>query len=162
ETKTITASVAGVALAAQPTVGFVAGPPAFATSSMTASPSLVASNGSSTATIAITARDANGNAAGGVPVALAVTGTGNALMPASGTTTASGTFTATLASTVAETKTINASVGSGGAAIALSAKVTFAAPADIASLGVTGSAGCMTVNYSVAQPQSARADVIVE
>ncbi|MDQ3262726.1 MAG: Ig-like domain-containing protein [Myxococcota bacterium] len=63
-----------------------------------------------TTTLTVTARDSAGNPLAGKPVSLSVSGTGNTLTSASGTTNASGVFTATLASTRAEAKTVSASV----------------------------------------------------
>ncbi len=82
--------------------------------------SFTAGNGSST--ITVTAKDAGGNTIGGATVTLAASGSGNTLTPASGATSSSGVFTSKLTSTVAETKTISATIN--GTAITQTASVT--------------------------------------
>jgi protocatechuate 3,4-dioxygenase beta subunit len=105
-TKTVTASFAGLSL--NTTVTFLAGAPSVSRSSMVVSPTTVTANGTSTTSLTVTVRDAYGNPVAGQAVNLSATGTGNTLQPASGTTNASGVFTATLSSTKAETKTVTA------------------------------------------------------
>jgi hypothetical protein len=65
------------------------------------------------------------------PVSLTTTGTGNTLTPPTGQTNAGGIFSATLSSTVAETKTVTATIG----AVQRTAMVTFtpAAPSLVTS-----------------------------
>lgn len=78
-------------------------------STVTASPtSFTAGAGSST--ITVTARDGNNATISGASVTLAASGSGNTLTPASGTTNGSGVFTSTFTSTVAEGKTISATI----------------------------------------------------
>src|SRR5207247_619419 len=79
---------------------------------VTAAPgTLSASSGGSAATITVTAVDGFGNPIGGKTVALTATGNGNALTQPAGPTNASGVASGTLSSTVAEAKTVSASVG---------------------------------------------------
>jgi hypothetical protein len=133
ETKTVTVTVnpgAGeVGLAAQPTVGFVGDPATIdaALSSATADPTLdVVANGVELSTVTVVVRDANGNLVPGQTVAIAASGTGNTLGQPAGPTDASGVATATLASTVAETKTITVTVNPGPAAVVLADQPTVA------------------------------------
>lgn len=71
--------------------------------------SITASSGSSTVTVTVTARDGFGNPISGATVVLGVTGTGNAInQPAA--TNGSGVATGTVSSTVAEGKTISATI----------------------------------------------------
>ena len=78
-------------------------------STVTASPtSFTAGTGSST--ITVTARDANNATIAGASVTLTASGSGNALTPGSGTTNGSGVFTSTFTSSVAEGKTISATI----------------------------------------------------
>jgi hypothetical protein len=82
-----------------------------ANSSVSAAPtSFTAGSGSST--ITVTARDDNNATMSGASVTLASTGSGNTFTPSSGTTNGSGVFTSTFTSTVAEGKTVSASINS--------------------------------------------------
>ena len=82
-----------------------------ANSSVSANPtSFTAGSGSST--ITVTARDDNNATMSGASVSLASTGSGNTFTPSSGTTDGSGVFTSTFTSTVAEGKTISATINS--------------------------------------------------
>jgi hypothetical protein len=94
------------------------GTPSTATSTLIASPSAgTPADGVATTTVTATIKDVYGNAVPNAPVTLAATGSGNSLTPSTGTSNTSGQFVATLATTVAENKTIN-----------------FAAPAGLATL----------------------------
>ena len=107
ETKTITVSIAGTTITQQPTVAFVASTNASPTNSIAvASPTTgLTADGSATSTITVTAMDANNNPIPGATVSASSTGTGNSLSsPAN--TDSSGQTTFTIASTVAELKTI--------------------------------------------------------
>jgi hypothetical protein len=87
-------------------VAIPAAPSSF-TSQLIATPnSTIPANGVSTATLTLTARDIYGNLVTGASIALNVSGTANTLQPSSGFTNASGVFTATLSSSVAESKLI--------------------------------------------------------
>ncbi|MGH7615339.1 MAG: beta strand repeat-containing protein [Gemmatimonadales bacterium] len=72
--------------------------------------SITASSGTITSTITVTARDNLNNAIQGATVVLSATGSGNSLIQPVATTNASGVATGTLASTVAETKTVSATI----------------------------------------------------
>jgi Big-like domain-containing protein/invasin-like protein len=78
--------------------------------------------GGAGSTITVTAKDGSGNPISGATVVLAATGTGNTLTQPAGTTNASGVATGTLASTVAETKTVSATIN--GTAITQQPTVT--------------------------------------
>jgi hypothetical protein len=92
-------------------------------STVSASPTtLTASNGSSTSTITITAKDANGNPISGATVVLSASGSGNTLTQPSGTTNSSGVATGTLSSTLAEAKTVSATIS--GVGITQTAAIT--------------------------------------
>ena len=83
-------------------------------STVTASPNPITA-GSTGSTITVTAKDANGNPVSGATVVLAAnpnTGNGNTLTQPVGTTNSLGQITGTLASTVAETKTVSATINS--------------------------------------------------
>ncbi|HEY6059673.1 MAG TPA: Ig-like domain-containing protein, partial [Gemmatimonadales bacterium] len=91
------------------------------TSTVQAAPaSFTASSGS--ATITVTAKDGNGTPVSGASVTIAATGNGNTLTPASGTSDGNGVFTSTFTSSVAEVKSILATVN--GTAITQTASVT--------------------------------------
>jgi 20S proteasome alpha/beta subunit len=93
-------------------VGAIApGAPSAATSSIVASSPTVTADGTSTTTLTVTVKDANGNAVSGTAVTLSGSGSSNSFGAISGTTNAGGVFTTTLASTLAQTETITATVG---------------------------------------------------
>ena len=99
------------------------GPVSAAQSSVTTAPaSIAASSGSVTSTITVTARDANGNVIQGATVALAATGGSNALTQPAGPTNGAGQTTGTISSTLAEVKTISATIN--GVAITQQPTVT--------------------------------------
>jgi len=114
----------------------------------------------------LTVRDATNNVIPTQAVSLASSGTGNTLTPASGTTDASGVFTATLASTNAETKTVTATMGAvnvtttasfvAGAAVT-SASLLTASPNSVADDGVSTSTLSVTardINNNLISGQS--------
>jgi hypothetical protein len=68
----------------------------------------VPADGQSTATISVRIRNEDGKPLANYPVQLLISGSQNTLTPAAGETNAQGVFTATLASTKAERKTITA------------------------------------------------------
>jgi probable HAF family extracellular repeat protein len=105
---TFHAVIAGTTINETATVDFVPGPVSAATSSIAASPGTVTANGTATTTLTVTAEDANGNLISGATVTLSATGSSNTFTPISGTTNASGVFTATLDSTVAQDETVKA------------------------------------------------------
>lgn len=82
-----------------------------ATSTLLGAPVNVVADGVAVSTLTVTARDLGGNVLPAQPVSLTVSGTGNTVGALTGVTDASGVFTTTLASTVAETKTVAATVG---------------------------------------------------
>ncbi|HKE90007.1 MAG TPA: Ig-like domain-containing protein, partial [Gemmatimonadales bacterium] len=90
-------------------------------STVTAAPSQIQAGGA-TATITVTARDANSLPVSGATVLLAATGTGNTLTQPVGPTDGNGQATATLASTVAEAKTISAKIN--GTSVTQTATIT--------------------------------------
>src|SRR3989442_1770836 len=123
-----------------------------AQSTVAATPaSLTAGSGSAT----VTAKDANGNLVSGATVVLAATGSGNTLTQPSGTTNTSGVATGTLSSSVAEAKTVSATIN--GTAVTQTAAVTVsAAPVSAAQSTVaatptslTAGSGSATVTVTV-------------
>ena len=92
-------------------VTFTAGSPNAATSILTANPTTVMADGTSTATLTVTVKDAYGNVIPGAAVSLSSTGSGDAFGTASGTTDANGVFTTSLTSTSATVDTITATEG---------------------------------------------------
>ncbi len=104
--------------------------PSLQTSTLAFSPEKVEANGVDVTEITFTVRDAFGNPVADWPVTLSATGTGNTLSDESGTTGPDGTFTATLASTVAELKALRADMG----ASAVTKTVQFVAGLPVATL----------------------------
>jgi 6-phosphogluconolactonase (cycloisomerase 2 family) len=98
--------------------------------------------GAGRATIKVTLSDADGAPVAGQSVALSATGSGNDLVQPAGPTDASGAAVGTLASTVAETKTVTAAA----AGIRIAADVTFV-PGPVARLCVTNAAANTTTSY---------------
>ena len=126
-TNELTATAA--ALASNPVVFSATGTPGPVSpsqSQLTATPASIAADGS-ISTVTVIARDANGNAISDAAVVLAATGTGNTLTQPAGPTDPSGAASGTLSSTVAETKTVSATVA--GVAISQTATVVVAAGA---------------------------------
>src|SRR2546426_6883857 len=122
KTVSATANGTGITQTASVTVG--AGPVSAAQSTVAASPTSIVV-GSGTSTITVTAKDANGNRISGATVVLAATGSGNMLTQPSGTTNTSGVATGTLSSSVAEAKTVSATIN--GTAVTQTAAVTVTA-----------------------------------
>ncbi|MGQ0703975.1 MAG: invasin domain 3-containing protein [Gemmatimonadales bacterium] len=125
-TATITGTLNGAAITDNETVTFTPGPASAATSTITAAPTSIVANGTSTSTVTVQLKDANGNnlTSGGATVVLATTaGTLSAV-----TDNGNGTYTATLtSSTVASTATVTGTVN--GSAITDDAQVQFTAGA---------------------------------
>lgn len=96
--------------------------PAVSAANSTVGASTPITAGGSPSTITVTAKDGSGNPISGATVVLAATGSGNTLTQPSATTNASGVATGTLASTVAENKTVSATIN--GVAITQTATVT--------------------------------------
>lgn len=126
ETKTLTVTLDpggdDVVLTTNPTVSFDGNPNDLSASlsSASASPaSNIDANGTSASTITVTVRDSNGNTVSGQTVQVAASGTGNILTQPSGPTDAMGVATATLASTVVETKTVTVTLNPGGTPLVL-------------------------------------------
>ena len=129
---TLGASAAGLTGATSTAFSITPGPASPATSQITAAPTSIPANGTSTSTITVQLRDALGNnlTSGGALVALNTTG-GNL---GAVTNNGDGTYTATLrapSSTVTSTATITGTVG--GAAISDNAMVTFTGVAPVAT-----------------------------
>jgi pectin methylesterase-like acyl-CoA thioesterase/protocatechuate 3,4-dioxygenase beta subunit len=126
EAKTLTARANGVALAAHPTVTFVAAAPASAGSSLVASPTSADDDGSPV-TLTATIGDAYGNPVAGVAVTFDSTGVASIVQPGA-VTSAAGTTAGAVSALVPGPQTFSASVA--GTPVA-QRDVTFtAAPAD--------------------------------
>lgn len=102
-------------------------------------------DGVSTSTLTTTVLDKCGNPAGNLPVTYSSTGTGNLFSPAaSGVTDASGLYSATLSSTVAQIKQVHSAVGA--TSFALNQLITFnpgiVASRPAAPTGLTATGGC--------------------
>src|SRR5208283_4283324 len=89
-------------------VTFTPGPASSATSTIVASPTSVTANGTADSTLTVTVEDANHNLISGAAVTLSASGSDNTFTPISGTTNASGVFTATVSSTLAQIETFTA------------------------------------------------------
>jgi len=134
-TYTLIASANALASVTSAQFAIGAGSVSASQSTVLAAPTTItASNGSSAATITVTAKDSFGNPIQGATVLLAATGTGNTVTQPSGPTDGSGTTTGRLSSTVAGSKIVSATIA--GVAVTQTATVT-AAPAAAASLGFT-------------------------
>ncbi len=110
ETKTITVTIGSTQINAQPTVTFTAQGVSGFNSTAVASPNTgLVADGVSTSTITVTAKDGNNLPLSGKTVVLSVSGSGN-IFAQPAPTDVNGQATATLQSTVAETKTITVTV----------------------------------------------------
>jgi hypothetical protein len=108
---TLTASGVGLSAGASNAFDITVGGVSASQSTVNAAPTnITASGGSSISTITVIAKDAFGNPIQGATAVLAVTGSGNALTQPVGTTNASGVATGTLSSTMAESKTVSATI----------------------------------------------------
>ena len=118
------------------------GGPAVSAANSTVGASSPITAGGSPSTITVTARDGSNNPISGATVVLAATGSGNTLTQPSATTNGSGVATGTLASTVAEDKTISATIN--GVAITQTATVTVSPGAVSASTSTVGATSPIT------------------
>ncbi|NCO39384.1 MAG: hypothetical protein GW892_11835, partial [Armatimonadetes bacterium] len=124
------------------TVTFTAGPASASQSTVTASPTSVVADGSTTSTITVTLKDANGNPVSGKTVALAHTsGPGTpTISAASGPSDASGVVTFTVKSTAAGAAAFTATDTTDSVTITQTATVTFTAgPVSASQSTVTAS-----------------------
>ena len=94
-------------------VPFVAGAPVVARSSLSASPNALVANNVSQSTLAVQLADAYGNVAGKQNVHVASLGQGDTVAAPDGTTDDNGAYVTTVQSTVAESKTLQASFAGG-------------------------------------------------
>jgi autotransporter-associated beta strand protein len=126
EKKTITVTIGSTQINAQPTVTFTAGGVSAFNSTAVASPNTgLVADGVATSTITVTAKDGSGSPLSGKTVTLSATGSGNVLTQPGSATDVNGQTTATLSSTVAETKTLTVTVD--GTIINAQPTVTFVA-----------------------------------
>ncbi|MGH7613548.1 MAG: beta strand repeat-containing protein, partial [Gemmatimonadales bacterium] len=133
---TLAASGVGLSAGTSDAFAITVGGVSASQSTVNAAPTAItASNGSSSSTITVIVKDAFGNAIQGAAVILAATGSGNALTQPVGTTNASGVATGTLAATMAESKTVSATIA--GVAITQTATV-LVNPAAASALVFTG------------------------
>jgi Big-like domain-containing protein/invasin-like protein len=108
---TLAATSAGLTQGTSALFNILPGGASASQSTVSASPgSIAASSGATTSTITVTAKDASGNPIAGATVVLAATGSSNNLVQPGSTTNASGVTTGTLSSTVAESKTVSATI----------------------------------------------------
>jgi Bacterial Ig-like domain (group 1)/Invasin, domain 3 len=124
-------------------------------------PATVTANGTSATTLAVTVDDANGNPVAGTAVTLSASGSGNTFGSVSGTTNASGVFTTTQASTLAQTETVTATEGSvqettpvtfvAGAPSAATSTIV-ATPATVTANGTSATTLAVTVDDANGNP----------
>lgn len=138
------AGALGVELKAGGSSGGGGGGVSASQSTVAAAPSTFTA-GSGTSTITVTAKDANGAPISGATVVLAATGTGNTLTQPSVATDANGVATGTLASTVAEAKTVSAKIN--GTSITQTATVTVTpGPVDASQSTITAAPASIPPN----------------
>jgi uncharacterized repeat protein (TIGR03803 family) len=135
---TVTNDNGATASATSAATAKVTGAPSAATSTLVVSPATVTADGTSTTTLTVTVEDANGNPVGGTAVTLSASGSDNTFGSVNGTTNASGVFTTTLASTLAQTESVTATEGS----VQESTAVTFVAGAPSAATSTSGDSRC--------------------
>jgi Big-like domain-containing protein/invasin-like protein/calcineurin-like phosphoesterase family protein len=154
EAKTVSATVGGIALTQTAVVTVTPGTVSADQSTVVASPGTIQA-GNGTSAVTVTAKDAHGNPISSATVVLAATGTGNTLVQPTGTTNASGVATGSLGSSVAEAKTVSATIN--GTAVTQTASVSVT-PASVSgtqsSVGVdqasiTAGSGLATITVTV-------------
>ncbi len=160
ETKTITATVSGVALADQPQITVTPGPISGARSSVEASPGTI-QQGSGSATITVTARDAYDNPIAGAAVTLDATGSGNTLTPPAAPTDASGVTTGALSSTGLGTKIVSATAGGTPIAGTATVLVTDQPPAAITHTLLTSGGNAVNQKAYTTASITPRANALV-
>ncbi len=108
----LSATAAPLAGASSAPFTIAAGAVSASQSTVAAAPgSISASSGGTKSTITVTAQDAFGNRIAGASVGLTSTGTGNTLTQPTGSTDGNGTATGSLSATLAESKTVSATIG---------------------------------------------------
>ena len=91
---------------------FTVGSPNTTQTSFVISPTTgIVANNSASSVLTVTVRDSLAHPISGQSVSIATSGSGDTLSPASGTSNASGVFTSSIVSTVAQTKTLTATAG---------------------------------------------------
>lgn len=140
ESKTLSASAAGVVFAQTRQVEFTAGTVDAAQSSLAVSASSAGVDGGGVS-LAVLAVDRFGNAVSGALVTFASTGATNTLNPPTSTTAADGTATSVLTSTKAETKTLSATVNGVYAGPTRQVSFTPGLPSPVGSSIAAASAG---------------------
>ncbi|WP_224371991.1 Ig-like domain-containing protein [Hyalangium versicolor] len=158
EVKNVDATAASLTLPTA-TVTFVAGP--VSTLNLVAVPTQLEANGTDKTTLTATVEDSFGNRVPNVAITFTATGSGNIFNPGDGNTDVNGQRIAGLSSTVTGVKTVTAT-GAGKTGIAT---VTFLRPpAQVINPVLVGStaSSCATLQYTLTQAASSRADVIVE
>ncbi|HYK10632.1 MAG TPA: Ig-like domain-containing protein [Gemmatimonadales bacterium] len=143
---TLSASSAGLTGQTSTSFNVTSGLVSAAQSTVSATSPITA--GGAASTITVTARDGNGNPVAGATVVLAATGVSNTLTQPGGVTDASGVATGSLASTVAESKTVSATINGVGITQAPAVVVNPGAAQNIALNG--GNAQSATVATTVA------------
>ena len=154
EAKTVSATVNAVALTQTAVVTVTAGAVSAGQSTLAASPATIQA-GNGTSTITVTAKDAHGNPISGATVVLTASGSGNSLVQPAGPTNTSGVATGSLSSSVAESKSVSATIN--GTAVAQTATVTVTPPIISASLSsvaafpasITAGSGSATITVTV-------------
>jgi hypothetical protein len=145
---TLTAASTGLAGATSGAFNVTAGAVSASQSTVSASPTTITA-GTGTSTVTVTARDVNANPISGATVVLAATGSGNTLTQPAGPTNGSGVATGTLSSTVAEPKTVSATIN--GIAVTQTATVTVSSgTGDLAVTTSTSGSSLDPDGYSVA------------
>jgi adhesin/invasin len=150
EAKTVFATINGVPITQTAAVTVTPAAVSAAQSTVSASPgAIAASSGATTSTITVTARDPFNNLIAGATVVLAATGTGNTLTQPVATTNGSGVATGTLSATLAEAKTVAATIN--GVPITQTAAVTVD-PAAASELVFTQQPSDATTSTDIAPP----------
>ncbi|EAU63294.1 integrins alpha chain [Stigmatella aurantiaca DW4/3-1] len=158
EVKSVQAQVGSLALDPKD-VTFAPGPVFLV--SLTAVPTELEADGVAQTFLTATAEDAFGNRIPGLAMEFSASGTQNTFTVPSGTTNGDGQLLSQLSSITSGVKTVSATAeGKVGSVV-----ITFLRPgAQVTNphLPVNPAEGCVTVQYTVSQPQSARATLLIE
>jgi adhesin/invasin len=133
-TASITGTIVGNTIGNPTTVAFVPGSVSATQSSVVAAPTSQTADGVSQIALTVTAKDAFGNLISGASVTMSASGVNNTFAPGSGSTSGSGLFTSTLASTTVQGETVTATISG----VPVTTSVSFVA-GPLAQLAVTGS-----------------------
>lgn len=166
KTITVTADPSGTAvvLDQHPTVEFVADTSTIsaANSTMVSNPTMgVVADGLETSTLTVTVLDANNNPVPGQTVTFAASGSNNTLTQPASVTDSSGQAVGSIATTLAETKTITATIDPGGTPVVVTSQPTVVFISDASNISPTLSSVTVDIASGLSADDTAIATITV-